>query len=119
MFAQVLFRIVLLNSFQVQARIYTTQMDKFTGEAAHAACLSCPIASRNCSSLAPATGDNSINQAWDEVFADVVPAIFGSLQNNHLLLLTPQQVPPPARTSIGVKELPLGRWIPAHDCTFC
>jgi hypothetical protein len=71
-----------------------------------------------CARAHASPGDNSINQAWDEVFTDVplLPFPYNSptrqFQNSFLVCFSfvmPLQVAPPARTSIGVKELPLGR----------
>lgn len=107
-------QILWLSSFQVQARIYTTQMDKFTGECSRAPCHTSP--SRCIIDLPPPPQQETIaSTKHGTKFLPMLfparksPAIFGNLQINHVMLLTPLQVPPPARTSIGVKELPLGR----------
>jgi hypothetical protein len=104
----------------VQARIYTTQMDKFTGETSRAPCPPSPsrriIALPSPPQQATTASTKHGTKFLPMLFPRKFPAIFCNLQINHVMFLTPRQVPPPARTSIGVKELPLGRWMPARDC---
>ena len=90
-------------------------MDKFTGKSLSLAWLFHSAYAPSISLTRGDAGDNSINQAWDEVFADVTLLFSYSLPLVALkafvvrALMMSFQVAPPARTSIGVKELPLGR----------